>query len=125
MAVRSTSLAAWFVSQVFITQVPLDYSQLDGRQAIIAMLKVPAKVSQDSAAYRGPILFNPGQCLLLHYFMYLIMTSVVIEVGLEARVLSLSLLSVTNSSKSLVKSTTLSASTHGSLHTVFACERDL
>ncbi len=42
------------------TQVPLDYADPDGPKAGIAMVKVPSKVSADSAEYRGPILFNPG-----------------------------------------------------------------
>lgn len=41
-------------------QVPLDYKNWDHREAGIAILKVPAKVSPDSDAYRGPVLINPG-----------------------------------------------------------------
>ncbi|KAK7047825.1 hypothetical protein VNI00_006153 [Paramarasmius palmivorus] len=41
-------------------QVPLDYSNPDGQSAAIALVRVKANVSTDSAEYRGPILFNPG-----------------------------------------------------------------
>lgn len=42
-------------------KVPLDYSDPEGEQAAVAMLKVPASVSSDSDLYRGPVLFNPGR----------------------------------------------------------------
>ncbi|KAK7032351.1 hypothetical protein VNI00_013099 [Paramarasmius palmivorus] len=41
-------------------QVPLDYSDPDGQSAAIALIRIKANVSTDSAEYRGPILFNPG-----------------------------------------------------------------
>ncbi|KAL0061641.1 hypothetical protein AAF712_011559 [Marasmius tenuissimus] len=41
-------------------QVPLNYSEPDGKSAAIALVRLPANVSEDSAEYRGPILFNPG-----------------------------------------------------------------
>jgi pimeloyl-ACP methyl ester carboxylesterase len=43
------------------SQVPLDYDNPDnGEQATIAIVRIPAEVSQDDPTYRGPILFNPG-----------------------------------------------------------------
>ncbi|KAJ7649361.1 hypothetical protein DFH06DRAFT_1134981 [Mycena polygramma] len=39
-------------------EVPLDYSDTSVRTAAIAVIRLPANVSQ--AEYRGPILFNPG-----------------------------------------------------------------
>ncbi|KAL0569858.1 hypothetical protein V5O48_012099 [Marasmius crinis-equi] len=41
-------------------QVPLNYNDPEGETASIALLRLPANVSADSAEYRGPILFNPG-----------------------------------------------------------------
>jgi pimeloyl-ACP methyl ester carboxylesterase len=38
-------------------QVPLDYSDPDGRDAAIALIRKPATTKE---GYRGPILFNPG-----------------------------------------------------------------
>lgn len=40
--------------------VPLDYSDAHGRQASIALIRIPASVPADSVSYRGPVLFNPG-----------------------------------------------------------------
>ncbi|KAF9529062.1 TAP-like protein-domain-containing protein [Crepidotus variabilis] len=40
--------------------VPLDYTDPDGREATIAIIRKPAAVPQDSKEYRGPILINPG-----------------------------------------------------------------
>ena len=41
-------------------QVPLNYSDPDGRKASIALIRKPADVPTDSGFYRGPVLFNPG-----------------------------------------------------------------
>ncbi|KAJ3514621.1 hypothetical protein NMY22_g14669 [Coprinellus aureogranulatus] len=41
-------------------QVPLDYSDPEGRQAAIALIRKPALIPEDSHLYRGPVLFNPG-----------------------------------------------------------------
>lgn len=42
-------------------EVPLDYSNPDGEnKAAIALIRIPATVSTDDAAYRGPVLLNPG-----------------------------------------------------------------
>nr|GAT49901.1 predicted protein [Mycena chlorophos] len=41
-------------------KVPLDYANPEKASASIALIRVPAKVSPDSSAYRGPILINPG-----------------------------------------------------------------
>jgi len=41
-------------------QVPLNYSDPQGREATIALMRLPAAVPSTSDAYRGPILFNPG-----------------------------------------------------------------
>ena len=43
-----------------VPQVPLDYSDPDGQQAAIALVRKPALIPQRSHLYRGPILFNPG-----------------------------------------------------------------
>ena len=43
-----------------IRQVPLDYSEPDGRQAAIALVRKPALIPKGSHLYRGPVLFNPG-----------------------------------------------------------------
>ncbi|PPQ82828.1 hypothetical protein CVT25_009203 [Psilocybe cyanescens] len=40
--------------------VPLNHSDPDGEEAVIALVRKPAAVPQDSELYRGPILFNPG-----------------------------------------------------------------
>ncbi|KAK7032378.1 hypothetical protein VNI00_013126 [Paramarasmius palmivorus] len=41
-------------------QVPLNYSDPEGRTAAIAVIRIKANVSTDSSDYLGPILFNPG-----------------------------------------------------------------
>ena len=41
-------------------QVPLNYSDPQGREATIALMRLQAAVPSTSDAYRGPILFNPG-----------------------------------------------------------------
>jgi len=38
----------------------LDYSKPTNSKAVIAIVKLPAKVPSNSNEYRGPILFNPG-----------------------------------------------------------------
>ncbi|KAH9483235.1 Carboxylesterase A [Psilocybe cubensis] len=43
-----------------VVNVPLDYSNPDGEEAIIALARKPAAVPRDSKSYRGPILLNPG-----------------------------------------------------------------
>ncbi|KAF8959384.1 Alpha/Beta hydrolase protein [Flammula alnicola] len=40
--------------------VPLNYSEPDGQQASIALIRKPAVVPRKSEFYRGPVLFNPG-----------------------------------------------------------------
>ncbi|GJE96257.1 alpha/beta hydrolase [Phanerochaete sordida] len=40
--------------------VPLDYSKPSGRQAGIAIYKVPSKLAPGDEKYKGPILLNPG-----------------------------------------------------------------
>ena len=40
-----------------VFQVPLDYSDPDGRKAAIALIRRPATTKE---GYRGPVLFNPG-----------------------------------------------------------------
>lgn len=40
--------------------MPLNYSEIDGEKAVIAITRYPAAVPSDSHLYRGPILFNPG-----------------------------------------------------------------
>ncbi|KAF8959383.1 TAP-like protein-domain-containing protein [Flammula alnicola] len=40
--------------------VPLNYSEPDGQQAGIALIRKPAVVPRKSEFYRGPVLFNPG-----------------------------------------------------------------
>lgn len=42
--------------------VPLDYldENEDGPWAKIALIRIPAKVSREDPAYRGPVLINPG-----------------------------------------------------------------
>lgn len=40
--------------------VPLDYSNPDGAQAGVAIVKVPSRFAPNEEGYRGPILFNPG-----------------------------------------------------------------
>lgn len=44
----------------FRLQVPLDYSEPNGTQAAIALIRRQALEPEDSPSYRGPILFNPG-----------------------------------------------------------------
>ncbi|KAJ6480975.1 TAP-like protein-domain-containing protein [Mycena sanguinolenta] len=41
-------------------KVPLDYTQLDGASAAIAMVRVHSAVPHNSPSYRGPVLINPG-----------------------------------------------------------------
>ncbi|KAF5311061.1 hypothetical protein D9619_008145 [Psilocybe cf. subviscida] len=41
-------------------EVPLNYSDPDGRKASIALVRKPADVPTESGFYRGPVLFNPG-----------------------------------------------------------------
>ncbi|KAF5311056.1 hypothetical protein D9619_008142 [Psilocybe cf. subviscida] len=41
-------------------EVPLNYSDPEGRKASIALIRKPADVPTKSAFYRGPVLFNPG-----------------------------------------------------------------
>ncbi|KAF4621975.1 hypothetical protein D9613_009061 [Agrocybe pediades] len=40
--------------------VPLNHSEPDGAEAVIALIRKPAAVPITSPSYRGPILFNPG-----------------------------------------------------------------
>ncbi|CAA7262007.1 unnamed protein product [Cyclocybe aegerita] len=40
--------------------VPLDYSEPQGREAVIALVRKPALVAAESDSYRGSVLFNPG-----------------------------------------------------------------
>jgi hypothetical protein len=42
--------------------VPLDYAESSGRQAAIAIFKVPSKVPAGHDGYLGPVLINPGDC---------------------------------------------------------------
>ena len=44
----------------FSSQVPLDYANPHGDKLAIALLKVPANISTDDPAYRGPVFINPG-----------------------------------------------------------------
>lgn len=46
--------------QAMFHQVPLDYSHPTGEKAVIAVIRIKARVSFRSKYYRGPILFNPG-----------------------------------------------------------------
>lgn len=39
--------------------MPLNYSDPDGAEAVIALVQKPS-IYRDSAFYRGPVLFNPG-----------------------------------------------------------------
>ncbi|KAF5311055.1 hypothetical protein D9619_008143 [Psilocybe cf. subviscida] len=41
-------------------EVPLNYSDPEGRKASIALIRKPAGVPTESGFYRGPVLFNPG-----------------------------------------------------------------
>ncbi|KIJ43913.1 hypothetical protein M422DRAFT_252838 [Sphaerobolus stellatus SS14] len=41
-------------------EVPMYYTDSSGEKFAVALIRVKAKVSPDSKAYRGPILFNPG-----------------------------------------------------------------
>ena len=41
-------------------QVPLNYSDPEGAEAIIAVIRKPSTLAESSPEYRGPILFNPG-----------------------------------------------------------------
>ncbi|KAF9533834.1 TAP-like protein-domain-containing protein [Crepidotus variabilis] len=40
--------------------VPLNYSEPEGREAVIALIRKPAAVPAESESYLGPILLNPG-----------------------------------------------------------------
>ncbi|KAF8816530.1 hypothetical protein BYT27DRAFT_7077074 [Phlegmacium glaucopus] len=40
--------------------VPLNYSDPQGAEAIIALIRKPSALAESSLAYKGPILFNPG-----------------------------------------------------------------
>ncbi|KIM42722.1 hypothetical protein M413DRAFT_444393 [Hebeloma cylindrosporum] len=40
--------------------VPLNYTDPQGQEATIALIRKPAIISPDSKFYRGPVLFNPG-----------------------------------------------------------------
>ncbi|KAF9529101.1 hypothetical protein CPB83DRAFT_283895 [Crepidotus variabilis] len=40
--------------------VPLDYTDPEGRESTIALIRKPAAVPRDSTEYRGPVLINPG-----------------------------------------------------------------
>jgi hypothetical protein len=44
-----------------VRQVPLDYKQPNGTLGAIALLKIPSALNTSDAAYRGPVLFNPGK----------------------------------------------------------------
>ncbi|KAF8905802.1 hypothetical protein CPB84DRAFT_1676240, partial [Gymnopilus junonius] len=39
---------------------PLNYSEPNGREATIAIIRNPSKFKEGSKFYRGPVLFNPG-----------------------------------------------------------------
>lgn len=41
-------------------EVPLNYSEPNGTQAAIALIRRRAEEPEDSPSYRGPVLFNPG-----------------------------------------------------------------
>ncbi|KAK7451804.1 hypothetical protein VKT23_012483 [Stygiomarasmius scandens] len=41
-------------------KVPLNYTEPDGRPAILALIRLKAAVAPESDDYRGPVLFNPG-----------------------------------------------------------------
>jgi pimeloyl-ACP methyl ester carboxylesterase len=43
-----------------IFKVPLNYSEPDGKNAIIALTRIPSPLPTNSPWYRGPILINPG-----------------------------------------------------------------
>ncbi|KAF8959373.1 TAP-like protein-domain-containing protein [Flammula alnicola] len=40
--------------------VPLDYSDAEGKEAAIALVRKPSSLPPTSKSYRGPLLFNPG-----------------------------------------------------------------
>lgn len=40
--------------------MPLNYSDPDGREAAIALIRKPSVFKEGSAFYRGPVLINPG-----------------------------------------------------------------
>jgi len=40
--------------------VPLNYSDPDGQDAVIAVIRKPAIIPPNSGFYRGPVIFNPG-----------------------------------------------------------------
>ena len=40
--------------------MPLNHSDPNGREATIALIRIPAVTPEMSETYRGPILFNPG-----------------------------------------------------------------
>ena len=46
-------------------KVPLDYSDPDGEQAAVALVRHPSVYPPDHEKYKGPILFNPGESLSL------------------------------------------------------------
>ena len=62
---RSSSGASCGVVSFYLVfshflKVPLNYSDPTGASAAIAMTRIPASVSPESADYRGPLLMNPG-----------------------------------------------------------------
>ncbi|KAF8816535.1 hypothetical protein BYT27DRAFT_7182119 [Phlegmacium glaucopus] len=40
--------------------VPLNYSDPEGEEAVIAVIRKPSTLPETSSNYRGPVLFNPG-----------------------------------------------------------------
>ena len=40
--------------------MPLDYTNPQGEELAIALLKIPANISTSDPSYRGSILINPG-----------------------------------------------------------------
>jgi len=50
----------WEQPSSFSTQVPLNYSDPDGQDAVIAVIRKPAIIPPNSWLYRGPVIFNPG-----------------------------------------------------------------
>jgi pimeloyl-ACP methyl ester carboxylesterase len=47
-------------AHAYFTQVPLDYTKLNGSTAAVALLRVPSALSPWDKNYRGPIFINPG-----------------------------------------------------------------